>query len=125
MTISQALLWAATNLQPEERSSEIAAAEPYFIGSHSGASGAWVSGPEDLQTDETKSEYFWGYAHMSTVKGLFCAGDASGASSHKFSSGSHAEGRIAAKAAIKFIVENNTHAGARCRPRWKRSRPRF
>jgi adenylylsulfate reductase subunit A len=42
------------------------------------------------------------------VKGLFCAGDASGASSHKFSSGSHAEGRIAAKAAVKFIVENNT-----------------
>jgi len=54
MTISQAVLWAATNVQPEERSSEIAAAEPYFIGSHSGASGAWVSGPEDLQTEETK-----------------------------------------------------------------------
>ncbi len=108
MTISQALLWASTNVQPEERSSEIAAAEPYFIGSHSGASGAWLSGPEDLQTDETRKEYFWGYAHMSTVNGLFCAGDASGASSHKFSSGSHAEGRIAAKAAIKFIVENNT-----------------
>jgi adenylylsulfate reductase subunit A len=87
MTISQALLWAATNVQPEEKSSEIAAAEPYFIGSHSGASGAWVSGPEDLQTDETKKDYFWGYAHMSTVAGLFCAGDASGAS-------------------IKFIVEN-------------------
>ncbi|KJS77032.1 MAG: adenylylsulfate reductase, partial [Desulfotomaculum sp. BICA1-6] len=48
------------------------------------------------------------YANMTTVKGLFAAGDASGASSHKFSSGSHAEGRIAAKAAIKFIVENNT-----------------
>jgi len=108
MTISQALLWAATNLQPEERSSEIAAAEPYFIGSHSGASGAWISGPEDLQTEETKKDYFWGYAHMSTVPGLFCAGDASGASSHKFSSGSHAEGRIAAKAAVKFIVEHNT-----------------
>jgi adenylylsulfate reductase subunit A len=108
MTISQAILWAASNVQPEEKSSEIAAAEPYFIGSHSGASGAWVSGPEDLQTDETKKDYFWGYCNMSTVKGLFCAGDASGASSHKFSSGSHAEGRIAAKAAIKFIVENNT-----------------
>jgi adenylylsulfate reductase subunit A len=106
MTISQAILWAATNLQPEERSSEIAAAEPYFIGSHSGASGAWVSGPEDLQTSETKPDYFWGYTNMATVKGLFCAGDASGASSHKFSSGSHAEGRIAAKSAIKFIVEN-------------------
>ena len=110
MTISQALLWAATNVQPEERSSEIAAAEPYFIGSHSGASGAWVSGPEDLQTGETKSQYFWGYANMSTVKGLFCAGDASGASSHKFSSGSHAEGRIAAKSA------SQVHRGKQHRP---------
>ncbi len=108
MTISQAILWAATNVQPEEKSSEIAAAEPYFIGSHSGASGAWVSGPEDLQTADTKKDYFWGHANMSTVAGLFCAGDASGASSHKFSSGSHAEGRIAAKAAVKFVVENNT-----------------
>jgi len=108
MTISQAILWAASNVQPEEKSSEIAAAEPYFIGSHSGASGAWVSGPEDLQSDESKGDYFWGYRGMSTVKGLFCAGDASGASSHKFSSGSHAEGRMCAKAAIKFIVENNT-----------------
>jgi adenylylsulfate reductase, subunit A len=107
MTISQALLWAASNVQPEVKSSEIAAAEPYFIGSHSGASGAWVSGPEDLQSPETKSEYFWGYNKMCTVKGLFAAGDASGASSHKFSSGSHAEGRSAAKAAVKFIVENN------------------
>jgi len=102
MTISQAILWAATNVQPEEKASEIAAAEPYFIGSHSGASGAWVSGPEDL----APKEYFWGYTNMATVKGMFCAGDASGASSHKFSSGSHAEGRIAAKAAVKFCVEN-------------------
>ncbi|MBI5478497.1 MAG: adenylyl-sulfate reductase subunit alpha, partial [Deltaproteobacteria bacterium] len=108
MTISQAILWAASNIQPEEKPSEIAACEPYFIGSHSGASGAWVSGPEDLQTSATKKDYFWGYPNMSTVKGLFCAGDASGASSHKFSSGSHAEGRIAAKSAIKFVLENNT-----------------
>ncbi|OGP56679.1 MAG: adenylyl-sulfate reductase subunit alpha [Deltaproteobacteria bacterium RBG_13_61_14] len=109
MTISQAILWASTNVEPEVKSSEIAASEPYFIGSHSGASGAWVSGPEDLQTEATKKAgYFWGYGHMSTVKGLFCAGDATGASSHKFSSGSHAEGRIAAKEAIRFIVENNT-----------------
>ncbi len=102
MTISQAHLWAGTNVQPEEKSSEIAAAEPYFIGSHSGASGAWVSGPEDL----APPEYFWGYDHMATIKGMFCAGDASGASSHKFSSGSHAEGRIVGKSAVKFIMEN-------------------
>ena len=101
MTISQALLWASTNVFPEKESSEIAAAEPYFIGSHSGASGAWVSGPKDL----APTEYFWGYPNMATVKGMFCAGDASGASSHKFSSGSHAEGRIAAKGAIEYIVK--------------------
>jgi len=104
MTISQAHLWAATNVEPEVRPSEIAACEPYFIGSHSGASGAWVSGPKDLAPDE----YFWGYANMTTVNGLFGAGDATGASSHKFSSGSHAEGRIAAKAAIAYIVDNKT-----------------
>ena len=108
MTISQALLWAATNTAPEEKPSEIMACDPYFIGSHSGASGAWVSGPEDLQTDATKSEYFWGYAQMTTKNGLFAAGDASGASSHKFSSGSHAEGRIAGKAAIGYILDHNT-----------------
>jgi len=103
MTISQALLWAATNTMPEEKPSEIAACEPYFIGSHSGASGAWVSGPEDI----APKDYFWGYANMTTVNGLFAAGDASGASSHKFSSGSHAEGRIAAKAACKYAAENS------------------
>jgi adenylylsulfate reductase subunit A len=43
---------------------------------------------------------------MTTVNGLFAAGDASGASSHKFSSGSHAEGRIVAKAACKYAAEN-------------------
>ncbi|MBD3298593.1 MAG: adenylyl-sulfate reductase subunit alpha [candidate division Zixibacteria bacterium] len=102
MTISQALLWASTNTFPEEKPSEIAACEPYFIGSHSGASGAWVSGPEDL----APKEYFWGYPNMTTVQGLFAAGDASGASSHKFSSGSHAEGRIAAKGAISFVADN-------------------
>jgi adenylylsulfate reductase, subunit A len=104
MTISQAILWASSNVEPEVKPSEIAASEPYFIGSHSGASGAWVSGPTDIAPDE----YNWGYAYMSTVKGLFCAGDASGASSHKFSSGSHAEGRLAAKSAVRFVVENNT-----------------
>jgi adenylylsulfate reductase subunit A len=107
MTISQAILWASTNTEPEKKPSEIMACDPYFIGSHSGASGAWVSGPEDLQTDETRSEYFWGYSGMTTVSGMFAAGDASGASSHKFSSGSHAEGRICGKSAIAYIVDNN------------------
>jgi adenylylsulfate reductase subunit A len=100
MTISQAILWAANNVYPEQKHSEIAACEPYFIGSHSGASGAWVSGPEDMDTP-----YKWGYTNMTTIEGLFAVGDASGASSHKFSSGSHTEGRIAGKQAIKFILD--------------------
>ncbi|MFH2036932.1 MAG: adenylyl-sulfate reductase subunit alpha [Candidatus Zixiibacteriota bacterium] len=103
MTISQAILWAATNTAPEEKPSEIAACEPYFIGSHSGASGAWVSGPEDL----APKDYFWGYPNMTTAEGLFAAGDASGASSHKFSSGSLTEGRIAAKGACAYIMDHN------------------
>jgi adenylylsulfate reductase subunit A len=102
MTISQALLWASTNIQPEESKSEIAAAEPYFIGSHSGASGAWVSGPKDIAPEE----YRWGPTNMTTVQGLFAAGDASGASSHKFSSGSHAEGRIVGKSLAQYAVAN-------------------
>ena len=102
MTVSQALNWAAHNIMPEETHSEIAACEPYFISSHSGASGAWVSGPKDLAPENK----FWGYPNMTTVKGLFAAGDASGASSHKFSSGSFTEGRIAAKAALAFCVDN-------------------
>ena len=102
MTVSQALLWASKNVMPEKQASEIAACEPYFISSHSGASGAWISGPEDL----SPKDYFWGYPNMTTVRGLFAAGDASGASSHKFSSGSFTEGRIAAKAAISFCLDN-------------------
>lgn len=102
MTVSQALFWASTNVFPEETPSEISACEPYFISSHSGASGAWVSGPEDFAPDE----YKWGFPNMTTIKGLFAAGDASGASSHKFSSGSFTEGRIAGKSAIKFCMEN-------------------
>jgi len=102
MTISQALLWASTDVHPETKNSEIAATEPYFISSHSGGSGAWVSGPEDM----APSPYKWGYDNMTTVQGLFACGDAAGASSHKFSSGSFTEGRITGKAAIAFIADN-------------------
>ncbi len=103
MTVSQALNWASHNITPEDSPSEIAACEPYFISSHSGASGAWISGAEDL----APKDHFWGYGNMTTVQGLFAAGDASGASSHKFSSGSFTEGRIAAKSALAFIYDHN------------------
>ncbi len=110
MTISQAILWAAQNIAPDVQHSEIMACEPYFIGSHSGASGAWVSGPPDLKgKGELPDDWFWeDVGNMTTVKGLFAAGDASGASSHKFSSGSNTEGRYAGKQAIKWIMANNS-----------------
>ncbi len=110
MTISQAILWAASNIKPEEKHSEIAACEPYFIGSHSGGSGAWVCCPPDM-ADKLPDHYKWEYngkiyGNMTTVPGLFTAGDGAGASSHKFSSGSHAEGRFAGKQAVRFAVNN-------------------
>ena len=102
MTISQALTWAAQNIAPEDTPSEVVLAEPYIMGSHSGEAGAWVSGPEDIAT----GEYFWGYNRMTTINGLFAAGDGVGAAPHKFSSGSFTEGRIAAKSAVNFLADN-------------------
>jgi adenylylsulfate reductase subunit A len=43
---------------------------------------------------------------MTTVNGLFTSGDGVGCSGHKFSSGSHAEGRIAAKSMARFVRDN-------------------
>ncbi|GAB6182899.1 adenylyl-sulfate reductase subunit alpha [Thermodesulfovibrio hydrogeniphilus] len=105
MCISQAGLWAANNVEPDKVPSEIMPTEPYLLGSHAGCAGFWVSGPGDIPG--APAEWFWGYNRMSTVNGLFMAGDIVGASGHKFSSGSHAEGRIAAKAAIAFILDNS------------------
>jgi adenylylsulfate reductase subunit A len=102
MTITQAGQWAALNILPEETHSEIVLTEPYLMGSHSGCCGMWVSGPEDFAPEEWQ----WGYNRMSTVEGLFTAGDGVGASGHKFSSGSHCEGRIAGKSAIRFLLDH-------------------
>jgi adenylylsulfate reductase subunit A len=102
MTIAQAMTWASQNIAPEDTPSEVVLAEPYIMGSHSGEAGAWVSGPEDL----SPPEYFWGYNKMTTIRGLFAAGDGVGAAPHKFSSGSFTEGRLAAKSAVKFVRDN-------------------
>ncbi len=105
MCIGQAGVWAGENIEPEKKASELMPTEPYLLGSHSGCCGIWVSGPEDLGAPK---EWSWGYRSMTTIKGLFTAGDGVGASGHKFSSGSHAEGRIAAKGMIKFALDNKT-----------------
>jgi len=103
MCIGQAGVWAGENIEPEKKPSELMPTEPYLLGSHSGCCGIWVSGPTDVGAPP---EWSWGYRSMTTIKGLFTAGDGVGASGHKFSSGSHAEGRIAAKAMIKYALDN-------------------
>ncbi len=99
MTVGQAVLWAATDVNPKYENPELTTSEPYVMGSHATGCGAWCSGPEDISPDE----YFWGYNRMTTIHGLFGAGDAVGGTPHAFSSGSFTEGRLAAKAAVKYI----------------------
>ena len=102
MCIGQAGVWAGMNIRPEQTASELMPTEPYLLGSHSGCCGIWVSGPEDI----APPEWQWGYNRMTTVKGLFTAGDGVGASGHKFSSGSHAEGRIVGKSMVRFCRDH-------------------
>ncbi len=99
MTVGQAVLWAATDVNPKYENPELTTSEPYVMGSHATGCGAWCSGPEDI----SPPEYYWGYNRMTTVEGLFGAGDAVGGTPHAFSSGSFTEGRLAAKAACKYI----------------------
>jgi len=101
MTIGQAVVWAAQNIDPKEKPSELITSEPYIMGSHATCSGAWASGPEDC----APAEYQWGYNRMTTVQGLFGAGDTIGGSAHKFSAGSFTEGRLAGKAAVRYVMD--------------------
>jgi adenylylsulfate reductase subunit A len=104
MTIGQCGVWAGENIEPDKEMSELMPTEPYLLGSHAGCAGIWCSGPEDIPG--APDHYHWGYNRMTTVKGLFTGGDGVGASGHKFSSGSHTEGRIAAKSMVKFAIDN-------------------
>jgi len=118
MCIGQCGIWVGENIEPEKKNSELMPTEPYLLGSHSGCCGIWVSGPTDVGAPTANDPelpgvpehlprgWNWGYRSMTTVKGLFTAGDGVGASGHKFSSGSHAEGRIAAKAMVKYCLDN-------------------
>ncbi len=102
MTVGQAVTWAAQGVDPRTTPSELILSEPYVMGSHAVCAGAWASGPADL----APPDYRWGYNRMTTVQGLFGAGDAIGGSAHKFSSGSFTEGRLAAKGAVAFLRDH-------------------
>ncbi|MBT4219216.1 MAG: adenylyl-sulfate reductase subunit alpha, partial [Rhodospirillaceae bacterium] len=74
MTVGQAVLWAATDVDPKNENPELTTSEPYVMGSHATGCGAWCSGPSDVSPEE----YQWGYNRMMSVEGLFGAGDAVG-----------------------------------------------
>ena len=52
------------------------------------------------------------YNRMTTVNGLFTAGDGVACSGHKFSSGSHAEGRLAVKQMARYATDHADFAPA-------------
>jgi adenylylsulfate reductase subunit A len=102
MTIAGATNWAAHNIDPCEKPMELQLGDPVFIGSHAGSTGAWACGAPDLMPKEYADAFPAQYNCMTTVMGLFTAGCGVGASAHKFSSGSHVQGRIAGKSVVKF-----------------------
>ena len=108
MTCGQANLWCAQDCEPEKKNSEVMPTEPYLLGSHSGCCGIWTSGPDfDWVPDSYKIKHNGKvYNRMTTVGGLFTSGDGVACSGHKFSSGSHAEGRMVAKEMCKFVRDN-------------------
>ncbi len=112
MCVGQANLWAATNCAPEVRGSEIMPTEPYLLGSHSGCCGIWVSGPDEAWVPEdykVRADNGKVYNRMTTVNGLFTCADGVGASGHKFSSGSHAEGRIVGKQMVRWYLDHKDY----------------
>ena len=102
MTIAGATNWAAHNVDPMEKEMELQLSDTVFIGSHACSCGSWTCGAEDLMPKEYVDSFPEQYNCMTTVKGLFTAGCGVGACAHKFSSGSHVQGRIAAKSALKY-----------------------
>ncbi|WP_320007074.1 adenylyl-sulfate reductase subunit alpha [Maridesulfovibrio sp.] len=109
MCVGQANLWACQNIEPEKSGSEIMPTEPYLLGSHSGCCGIWTSGPDEEWVPEDykiKADNGKIYNRMTTVNGLWTCADGVGASGHKFSSGSHAEGRIVGKQMVRWVVDH-------------------
>ena len=103
MTIAGATNWAAHNIDPMEKPMELQLSDSVFIGSHACSCGSWVCGAEDLMPKEYADAFPAQYNCMTTVMGLFTAGCGVGACAHKFSSGSHAQGRIVGKAVVRFV----------------------
>ena len=85
MAPSQTLKWLENGSSPAEENVEIECTEPYIIGGHT-ASGYWVDSKR-----------------MTTIEGLFAAGDVAGGCPQKYVTGALAEGEIAGEAAVAYV----------------------
>lgn len=81
------LYLAANGIDPTEEPVEVYGSDPYIMGGHTG-SGYWV----DIE-------------RMTTIPGLFAAGETAGGNPNKFVGGCAAEGKLATRGAVKFIEE--------------------
>ncbi|MDE5681233.1 MAG: FAD-dependent oxidoreductase, partial [Mailhella sp.] len=79
------LFLASRGQNPAKEPIEIYGSDPYIVGGHTG-SGFWV--------DENR---------MTTIKGLFAAGETAGGNPNKFVGGCCAEGKLAARGALEYI----------------------
>jgi len=109
MTIAGATNWAAHNVDPLEKPMELQLSDTVFIGSHACSVGSWTCGADDLMPKEYADAFPEQYNLMTTVNGLFTAGCGVGACAHKFSSGSHVQGRIAAKSALRYANDKKAY----------------
>lgn len=81
------LFLASNGHDPTEKPVEIYGSDPYIVGGHTG-SGYWV----DIE-------------RMTTVPGLFAAGETAGGNPNKFVGGCAAEGKLATRGAIKYLKD--------------------
>ena len=88
----QTLKWIDSGKRPSEYNVEIEGTEPYVVGGHT-ASGYWV--------DRNR---------MTTLPGLFAAGDVAGGAPQKYVTGALAEGEIAAEGILEYLPKTeNDH----------------
>lgn len=83
----QVLKWFESG-GPSVKNVEIEGSEPYIVGGHT-ASGYWVN-----------------RERMTTLDGLFAAGDVAGGAPQKYVTGALAEGQIAAESIIRYLADN-------------------